>query len=422
MPDIELPTLHESQALIYRGRTKRNAVRCGRRWGKTEFMVTLAGDAAAKGKKVGLFTPEHKQLQEPYERLLEILQPIKRRASKTEGTIRTKYGGLVDFWSLTDNELAGRGRDYDLVMVDEAAFTKNDQMQGIWERSIEPTMLIPKGDAWVFSTPNGEDPKNFFWWACNDPKSKFKEFHAPTNSNPLVSQDEFDRIKLENSPLVFAQEYLAKWVSWAGARFFQIEKCLVGGQGVDYPTVCDTVFVTIDSASKAGPSSDGTGVCYWALSQHYGHPVVLLDWDIVQLDSDLLITWLPTVFQRAQELAVQCRARTGFSGALIEDKASGIVLLQHGQRHGWPVQAIDSKFTALGKDQRAIAVSGHVHQEKMKLSKQAHDKQTVYKTRSANHFALQFFGYQIGVKDQQDDLLDCGTYGLAAALGNSEGF
>jgi len=385
-------------------------------------MVALAADAAAKGRKVGIFCPEHRQLVEPYEELLSILQPIKRRASKTEGTIRTTTGGLVDFWQLTDNDLAGRGREYDLVLMDEAAFTKNGQMLQIWERSITPTMLTTRGTTWAFSTPNGIDPTNFFWKLCNDPEMGFKEFHAPTNKNPYVPADEFEKERARHHPLVFSQEFLAEFSDFSGVRFFQLEKFLVAGKGVDFPANCDTVFITIDTASKSGPDRDGTAVCFWAMNKFHGTPLLLLDWEIISLDGDLMISWLPTMFQRATELARQCKARTGFTGALIEDKAAGMVLLQHGLRHGWPVAPIDSKFTSIGKDERAIAVSGHVHMEKVKITQAALDKQTIYKGQTMNHFVAQVFSYQIGVKNQADDMLDAAVYAVAAALGNSEGF
>jgi len=391
-------------------------------FGKTKLMVALAANAAAKGKKAGVFTPEYKQLQEPYEELLSILQPIRRRASKTEGTIRTTTGGLVDFWQLTDNDLAGRGREYDLVLIDEAAFTKNVQMLQIWERSIVPTMLTTRGVAWAFSTPNGIDPQNFFWKTCNDPEMGFKEFHAPTDKNPYVPADEFEKERTKHHPLVFAQEFEALFSDFSGAKFFSLEKFLVNGKGVDLPATCDTVFITIDTASKSGPDRDGTAVCFWAVNKYAGTPLVLLDWEIVSIDGDLMITWLPTMFQRAVDLARKCKARTGFTGALIEDKAAGMVLLQHGTRNGWPVAPIDSKFTSIGKDERAIAVSGHVHAEKVKIAQVALDKQTLYKNTAQNHFCAQFFGYQVGVKNQADDLADAGVYGIAAALGNSEGF
>jgi hypothetical protein len=52
----------------------------------------------------------------------------------------------VDFWSL-DDEMAGRSRGYQRIVIDEAAFAKNgddrmaSSMMAIWERSIKPNPL-----------------------------------------------------------------------------------------------------------------------------------------------------------------------------------------------------------------------------------------------------------------------------------------
>jgi hypothetical protein len=425
MPDIYLPTLHAGQVDIYKRRTRLNAVRCGRRWGKTKQMVTMGGDAAAKGRKVGLFTPEHKQLLEPYDELLDILQPIKRRASKNEGTIRTKTGGIVDFWQLDDNELAGRGREYDLVMIDEAAFTKNGQMMKIWEKSIKPTLLTRRGSVWVFSTPNGVDPENFFYQVCNDEKLGFAQFHAPTSSNPYVPPDELEKERLNNHPLVWRQEFEAKFVDWSGVAFFELEKLTVDGKGVPFPAHCDGVFAIIDSAMKDGSGNDGTAVVYCALSKHTGHPLIVLDWDIVQINSDLLVTWLPNVFKQLEYYAGVTKARAGSLGAFIEDKASGITLNQHSTRVGWPAQAINGDITGIGKDGRAVACSGSVYRGEVKLSAHALDKVVEYKGQTKNHLVSQVVGYRIGDKDahkRADDLADGFMYGVIIGLGGPDGF
>jgi hypothetical protein len=88
---------------------------------------------------------------------------------------------------------------------------------------------------------------------------------------------------------------------------------------------------------------------------------MILDWDVAQIEGALLETWLPTVFRRLEELAQQCRARLGSLGAMIEDKNSGTILLQQALRRGLQAQAIDSKLTAMGKDERALSVSGYVY-------------------------------------------------------------
>ena len=173
------------------------------------MMTTMAGDATAKGRKVGIFTPEYKQLSEPFDELAEILAPITKSKSASNGKIRTINNGKLDFWTLTDNALAGRGREYDLVLIDEAGFTNNSQMLDIWKKSIKPTMLTTKGAAWAFSTPNGDDPENFFHTICNDKDYGFTEFYAPTSSNPYVPADELEKERLSNHPDVFRQEFLA---------------------------------------------------------------------------------------------------------------------------------------------------------------------------------------------------------------------
>jgi hypothetical protein len=45
-----------------------------------------------------------------------------------------------------------------------------------------------------------------------------------------------------------------------------------------------------------------------------------------------------------------------------------------------------------------------------------------YKGTTGNHFLMQVFRFQLGVKDQADDALDTFCYGVAIALGNSEGY
>jgi hypothetical protein len=425
---IQLPILHQGQVRVWRNRKKFNTLRCGRRWGKTKFFNTLASDAAIKGRAVGFFAPEHKQLQEPYEAILDILSPIRRRASKNEGTIRTTTGGLVDFWQLTDNELAGRGREYDLVLIDEAGFTKKGQMLDIWNKSIRPTMLTkPDAQVWVGGTPKGEDADDFFFNACNDPDLHFAgQHHAPSSDNPYVPPEEIERERQQNHPLVFQQEFLAEWVSWTGVAFFSLEKLLVDGRPVEYPKVCDSVFAVIDSAVKGGQEHDGTAVTYWATSKGFGkYPLICLDYDIISIDGALLETWIPTVFARCEELAKECRARFGSAGVWIEDAASGSILLQQCVARRLPAQALPAVLTSAGKDARAMNASGPVYRGEVKLSRYAYDKNDVeFKGAHRNHLVSQVTGFRIGDKDahkRADDLLDTFVYSIAITIGNNEG-
>ena len=430
---------------------------------------TLAVNEAAKGEPVGWFAPDYKISSEAYDEMLDVVEnsipSLKRSASKVEGRIRTRTRGRIDVWTL-ENERAGRSRKYKRVIIDEGAFTKNGptslagSMLGIWEKSIEPTLLDLDGDCLVLSNTNGNDPDNFVYAispAGGDPpiggydlerpwqpgaKYGFSEYHAPSWMNPHVparkageSRDDwlvrravtFEKLRAEKHPLVFAQEYGAEFVDWSGVAFFEREKLLVDGEPAPYPSNCDGVFAIIDSATKTGKANDGTGVGYFAVNKSNPRaPLVLLDWDIVQISGDLLITWLPGVLSRLEVLARETGARAGSLGAMIEDKDSGQILLQAAQRKDppLPAMAIESTLTAIGKDERAIKASGHVYPGKVKFSRHAWEKVTTYKEVTRNHMLAQVLGFRVGDKDaakRADDLLDVFTYGVCVALGDADG-
>jgi hypothetical protein len=427
-PVITLPTFHEDQARIYRARGRRNSLRCGRRWGKDVFQNTLAADRAIKGKKVGMFAPEHKQLAEPYSALLHMLAPIKGRNSRTEGLITTSTGGVIDLWPLTDNLLAGRGREYDLILINEAAFTKTPQMLSeIWEKSIEPTLLTTGGEVWVFSTPKGIDPENFFHYCCHD--AGFKEHYAPSAANPKVLPEYLEERRKKVHPLVFQQEYLAEFVDWSGAAFFTLDKWLVDGLPVPMPKQSVMVFALLDTALKSGKEHDGTGVLYCALVDCFQptmhQKLILLDYDLVQIDADLLPTWLPNVYTRLETLAKMCGARMGSKGTIIEDKGSGTVLLQHAIRRGWQTVAVDGAFVALGKDERGLSVSEYHYQELCKIAAPCYEKLVEFKGASRNHLVTQVTGFRLADKEaykRADDLYDAYTSALSVTFGNPEGY
>jgi hypothetical protein len=112
-------------------------------------------------------------------------------SSRTPPVIRLPNGGRLDFWSL-ENSIVGRGRGYQRVVIDEAAFTKDgdnrseDSMMAHWEKGIKPTLFDYGGQALVCSNSAGKNPDNFFYNICTDPQYGFHEFHATTLNNPLL--------------------------------------------------------------------------------------------------------------------------------------------------------------------------------------------------------------------------------------------
>lgn len=418
---ITLPTLHAGQVEAYRGKSRFYAIRCGRRWGKTAFAIVMICSLAVRGKFLGFFAPDYKILSETYREIHEILESVIESSSKTDGVIRLIGGGRIDFWTL-NNPRAGRSRKYHGVFIDEGAFAGSDMMD-IWRQAIKPSLLDYAGFCIVTSTPNGAEVENFFYRICNEIEHGFTEFHAPTSTNPHLPRDELDKLQAENHPLVYRQEYLAEFVDWSGSAFFSESSLLVNGQAVEVTQRVDQIFAVVDTALKDGLEHDGTAVIYYARNVYTGIPLIILDWDVIQIEGALLEIWLPNVLRRCEELALDLNARQGSLGAWVEDKASGIVLIQQSQKKGLPVYPIDGALVAMGKDGRAISVSGYVYQGKVKLSRYAHDKTISYRGITKNHLLTQVCGYRPGAKTPHGmDLLDCFTYGVAIGLGDSEGF
>ena len=444
--EISIGQLHSGQIAAYkavRGR-RHMALRCGRRFGKTELAKAWISQGLIMGMPCAWIAPQHMLAQEVYYDLAKKFSSLIEESAKSS-LIRLRTSGRLDFWSL-DNEMAGRSRGYRRIVIDEAAFAKNGDnrtagsMMGIWERSIKPTLYDYGGSVLVCSNAAGKDPDNFFYTICTDPNYGFREYHATTMDNPLLpkrlgEESEADWLRRreqyradlirDNDPLVYAQEYLAEFVDWSGVAFFNRQKMLVDNQPAPFPRICDAVFAVIDTASKTGTDNDATAVTFFAVDKHFGGvPLLILDWDIAQIEGALLEIWLPKVFDRLKELASLSRARVGSLGVLIEDKNSGTILLQQARRREMPAYPIESKLTAMGKDERALSVSGYVHRGLVKYTEHSFNKIVLYKRRERNHLLDQIESFRVGDKhsDREDDLLDTFCYGVAIALGNREGF
>lgn len=208
-----------------------------------------------------------------------------------------------------------------------------------------------------------------------------------------------------------------------GGEFFAEAQLLVDGRPIEMPHRVDQVFAVIDTALKDGLEHDGTAVVYAARNKIAGQPLIILDYDVTQIQGDLLDTWLQSVNVRLEQLARETNARNGNIGIWIEDKASGTVLIQQAQRKGMNVYPIDGALTSLGKDGRALSVSGYVNRGMVKVSEHVYNKVMVYRNISRNHFISQVCGFRVGSKTPHGmDLLDSFVYAVAIALGDSTGY
>lgn len=243
---IEIPTLHPAQLRMIAESRRYNVAVCGRRFGKT----FLAADLLLKGPRkkgalygypVALYAPTYQTMLESWRKLVQILKPLTEKKSEQDKRIDLVTGGVVEFWSL-DNPDAGRGRKYATVVIDEAAMIK--RLEEGWEQNIQPLLLDYQGEAWIVSTPKGDNYfKTLFdrGHAGNPARDEqWQSWQLPTWENPYISRDDVETMRKSMPQLAFMQEIEAQFVSFAGT-FIKAEHIQVGSfpsgmklyQGVD---------------------------------------------------------------------------------------------------------------------------------------------------------------------------------------------
>jgi hypothetical protein len=311
------------------------------------------------------------------------------------------------------------GQPWDGGLLDEFGNMK----ERAWSAHVRPALSDRLGWCDFLGVPEGMNHyHDLYERAKQDPSWGVYEWA----SSDILPPEEIEAARRDLHPLMFQQEFGGQFVNFAGVAIFDTEKLLEGNPlaPVPDPDACDIVFAVMDSATKTGSLNDGTGVVFCAFSRIPSPRLYILDWEAVQIEGALLESWMPSIFQRLEDYSKICGARVGSIGALIEDKSSGMVLLQHAKNKNWPATPLPSKLTALGKDERALSVSGHHYAGKVKITRRAYEKTTMYKGEVRNHFLRQVGNFRIGDPDaakRADDVLDAFVYSIATVFGDGEG-
>jgi hypothetical protein len=106
---ISLGRMHPGQVRAYWALQphRYKILRCGRRFGKTEFAKIWIGQGLLQGWECAWLAPQHKIWSEAYMEIKGTLRPLWESGSMGSSVIRLKNRGRLDFWTL-GNEIAGR--------------------------------------------------------------------------------------------------------------------------------------------------------------------------------------------------------------------------------------------------------------------------------------------------------------------------
>jgi hypothetical protein len=425
----EIP-LHASQreAVKLIEANRRVCLMCGRRWGKSTVIATLAVDYALAGRSVGIFAPTFRFLKPLIDAVVLALAPLPGLSvNRALGEVRLEGGGAVDFWSVDVTGRAARGRKYHLVQVDESAHDEG-YLKDTLEAAIMPATLDYKGKVVLASTPNGLE--GAFWEAANIPERGYVVHHAPTSANPHLPPDEIAYLRSTLRSEIASQELDALFVDTGGATIFPLHALLIDGEPhPDDGFVCDYLGLSIDSNSgKGGPDRDGCAAVVFAVTlpnvqqgSLEGARVVIVDWDIQSLAQGGVAPWLTHLRERTMAWFHRLKPLRGLPQAHVEPAGNGYSLIEACRAQGFAPHEIDPKYVSLGKDGRALAVEPHATGGRMKLSCLALDKRTNYRGVVANHLTRQVTGFRAFDKDayrREDDLFDAAMYAALVSLGD----
>ena len=441
---VVLPKLHIGQIIIAKHSSTKKLVCCGRRWGKSYLVIhlsikeVLTRQPDGRMGNVGIFCPSYKYTLEIFNEIALILKYHATVDRTNRRIVMKRTGAVIEFWSLNDPN-AGRSRSYSLVCIDEAAFVSDDgsydskNLGAIIERSIMPTLLDREHSRIILlSTPSGKS--GYFYEAAND--GNWDVFHAPTSTNPHISEQSLAIFRKSTDPLVWAQEYEAQFVDFAGEAFLRLDLMLNNGNSINVPIHHNGsftgIFAVMDTAF-GGPDkidSDGTAYIIFAFMPSQYSPdkkshIYILDWGIEQISGDLLKDYLERVSQDMHYWSDQVQARFGVKSIMIEEKGSGIILLQQAQKAGLDTIAVNPKLVTLGKDARVLSTSNYLNQNLIHLTQYALEKEMMFKKTNTNHLIRQLSEYRINDKarhKKNDDLVDAFCYAVLESFEDRDRF
>ena len=221
---LRLPILHPAQERVRNEAGKRNVLTCGRRWGKSLFvldrLVDTPGLGLLDGKDCAWMAATNRITDAVWSLAKQVLEPITAGKDEQHRTLLLQTGSKLDVWSLESTGVA-LGRRYGVVAVDEAAIVPN--LRKRWLQEIRPTLTDYRGDAWFPSTPRGRLGDYYDLWNLHSTDKRWRAWQMPSSTNPHLAADEIEDARLEyeaaGRPDLFQQEYLAEFVAAAGAVF-----------------------------------------------------------------------------------------------------------------------------------------------------------------------------------------------------------
>ncbi len=236
MTEIVIPYRpHVGQRQFHNDRARFRVLACGRRWGKTTAAVAETIRAAVQQPRAMVWwvAPTYALANLGW-REMGVLLPSALVADLSLSERRIVLSNGAEIWIKSAENITGlRGAGIDLVVIDEAAFVREEA----WTNALRPALSDRQGRAVFISTPLG---RNWFYALfVRGEEQGDQEWHSlryRTADNPLISPAEIEAARRDMPERTFRQEFEAEFIEDAGAVFRRVAAAAVAtpaGAGED---------------------------------------------------------------------------------------------------------------------------------------------------------------------------------------------
>lgn len=208
---------HPAQLTVYTSTARFRVVACGRRFGKTTLAVGEGlGHAGSNPESVVWWVaPSYDLTRIGLNMVLQVLPSYLRQVKLAEKEIVLWNNSRLKFRT-ADNPHQLRGEGVDFLVIDEAAFVKEEA----WNSALRPTLTDTYGRALLISTFNGENWFYDLYERGQDHSiSEWDSFRFTTLDNPFIDPLEVDEARRTTPQAEFEQEYEANPLVYVGAVF-----------------------------------------------------------------------------------------------------------------------------------------------------------------------------------------------------------
>ncbi len=165
-----------------------------------------------------------------------------------------------------------RGEALDFLVMDEAEFHKKN----VWDEILRPALADRKGGAIFISTPKKENGwfHQMYKQGLASTNNNIKSFHASSYMNPYLDPEELNAIREVTPDIIFRQEFMAEFVSGAGAR---VKRENIQYVGLDEIENNKNIVVAIGADLAIGEKeiNDYTAICAIAKNIKDGNIYIL---------------------------------------------------------------------------------------------------------------------------------------------------